>query len=326
MTSIPQALQPLIQFDWSPYTVRVFNLGCFALDGGAMYGVVPKTIWQKLSPPDDKNRIRLATNCVLIEYNPPDGQSAAVLIETGIGNKFNEKFTAIYAIEDDAPVTEKVIKKNTAEKNTEEREPRPLVLDLALASAGLTADDISYVVFTHLHFDHAGGATRKLPDGSIAPMFANARYTVQEGEWHYANCPHERCKASYLKENLAPVLAGNQQLNLLTAHETELLPGLTCKRTGGHTPYHQVVTLETEKNSLMFWGDLLPTRHHVRIPFVMGYDEYPVETMAKKKALLQETANPAWVHVFVHDTEIPVARLLPDVNGKPDEYSVTAAF
>ena len=288
-------MKPLAQLDFAQAKVTVFNLGSFALDGGAMFGVVPRTMWEKLVTPDEQHRIPLALNCLLIETG-----KQKIFVDCGVGTKFDEKYQRIYGI--------------TQEIGPAGESP----VELALASVNLTPADITHAVFTHLHFDHAGGATVTKPDGTVRPTFANARYVIHRGEWEYGICPHERCKASYLKENLRPLEAAGQ-LDLLEGAVNTIAPGIQLHVTGGHTPFHQLLTLEQPDGGLIYWGDLLPTRHHVRIPFVMGYDEYPVETMAQKRAWLEKSVAAGWVQVFEHDPELPVCRL--EATEKPDVYT-----
>jgi glyoxylase-like metal-dependent hydrolase (beta-lactamase superfamily II) len=304
-------IKPFIVLDWEMYRVSLLNLGHFALDGGAMFGVVPKAIWHKLMPADDENRIKLATYCLLIEYSGDASKGEKprkVMVDTGVGVKFSGKYERLYHIEAMA----------AADKLAGDTP-----IDLAFRGMGLTVDDITDVVFTHLHFDHAGGGTRWDADGNAQPVFPNAFYHIHQGEWNYANCPHERCKASYLKENLEPILNAANRLVLLKEESTQIIPGLHATVSGGHTPFHLVISLETPHGNLMYWGDLIPTQHHVRIPFVMGYDEYPIETMDKKRELLKQTAQPHYLHVFQHDPDVPVAVLKPGLeSGKPDTYCI----
>lgn len=302
----PTLLKPPQTFTLGPYRLTLLDTGRFALDGGAMFGVVPKAIWNKLLPADDLNRVPLALNCLLLEY-----QNEKVLFETGIGNKFSNKYEKIYAIEKYETQYDAMTGK--------------LPIEWALSQAGISPDAITKVLFSHLHFDHAGGGTKKQPDGSILPTFKNARYFVHKGEWEQAECPHERCKASYLKENYAP-LRESGQLTLLDSNETEILPGLFLRKSGGHTPHHQVLILnlpqeKTFPKGFIFWADLLPTRHHVKIPFVMGYDEYPMDVMDQKRTLLKEAADNDWLHLFEHEIDHPVCRLTP--TEKADDYTVS---
>ncbi len=287
------------QINLGSYCITLLETGRFALDGGAMYGVVPRALWEKLTPPDAEHRVSLALNCLLIE----NGQEK-ILFETGIGNKFSEKYRNLYGIE---PLPDNSDK---------------LGIEYALNQAGISPDEITRVYFSHLHFDHAGGATYRNRDNEIIPTFQNAQYFVHEGEWVSAECPHERCKASYLKENFTPLKEAGR-LTLLRDDSTEILPGLTLHVTGGHTPYHQVLILDvSEKNhspgGFIFWADLIPTRHHIKIPYVMGFDEYPIQTMEAKKALLKEAAAKKWLCIFEHEIEHPICFIQP--SDKADSY------
>lgn len=288
-------MKPLLQFSIGSYRITAFNMGYLALDGGAMFGVVPRTLWSKLTEPDAQNRINLATNCLLIETG-----DEKIMLDSGCGTKFSEKFKDIYGIQDTAGA-----------------DPFDTPVDQALASVGLKSGDITKIIFTHLHFDHAGGATRPMPDGSVTPTFENAQYVIHQGEWEYGICPHERCKASYLKENLEPVLHSGK-LQLLTGERNEIAPGLWQEVTGGHTPNHQALILDLPEGGFIFWGDLIPTRHHLKIPYVMGYDEYPVQTMAAKRALLKRAYEKNWISLFEHDPEMPACLL--EATGKQDDY------
>jgi glyoxylase-like metal-dependent hydrolase (beta-lactamase superfamily II) len=287
---------PLLQLEIGPYRITVFNMGYLALDGGAMFGVVPRTLWSRLTEPDAQNRINLATNCLLIETG-----AEKIMLDAGCGTKFSEKYREIYGI-----------------RQEEGEDPYDTPVDRALASVGLKSGDITQIIFTHLHFDHAGGATRPLADGTVAPTFENAQYVIHQGEWEYGICPHERCKASYLKENLEPVLQSGQ-LKLLTGERNEIAPGLWQEITGGHTPNHQALILDLPEGGFIFWGDLIPTRHHLKIPYVMGYDEYPLQTMEAKRRLLKRAYEKNWISLFEHDPDMPACRL--QATGKPDDYT-----
>jgi len=228
--------------------------GVFRLDGGAMYGTVPKTLWCKHEQVDEKNRIPLALGCLLIKT--PRGRN--VLVDTGLSSKYdaNGKFTSIYAVE------------------------RKKTLRDELREQGLAPEDVHFVVNTHLHFDHAGGDTEVF-DGKLKPQFPNARYLIQKDEWEDANHAHERNRASYLEENFAP-LQDAGVLELVDG-DFELEPGLKVSKSGGHSRGHQVVMLESEGEKAIYLGDLVPTRAHVPLPFIMGYDLYPVDTLERKR-------------------------------------------
>jgi glyoxylase-like metal-dependent hydrolase (beta-lactamase superfamily II) len=249
--------------------VNILSDGTFALDGGAMFGVVPRSLWEKTDPPDEKNRITLALNIALIET---EGQR--LLVDTGMGDKWGEKERALYKID------------------------RRRTLLQSLVERGLQPEDIDVVVNTHLHFDHAGGNTRVV-DGRVVPTFPNARYVVQMGEWEDATRPHERNRASYLEENFLPI-ASAQQLQPVQGSQ-EVAPGVRVVPVGGHTPYHQIVTVSGGGKTLVIPTDLLPTASHIPLAYVMGYDLFPVGTLEAKRRLLKEAAANDHTIVFYHD-------------------------
>ncbi|MGH7774279.1 MAG: MBL fold metallo-hydrolase [Candidatus Binatia bacterium] len=252
--------------------------GHFRLDGGAMFGVVPRVLWEKTNPPDERNRILLALGALLIKAH---GKYA--LIDTGIGNKGDEKFCDIYGVD---------------------RRPS---LEESLAEIGLTPKEIQIVVNTHFHFDHAGGDTTRLEDGRIVPTFSKAEYYVQRDEWRFAMTPNERTRASYLVENYE-VLSKLDRLNLLDG-DAEILPGIRVIRTPGHTEHHQSVIVESEGNTACFLGDLIPTSSHLPLPYIMGYDLFPLTTLETKRRLLEQAYEEAWLLVFQHDPIVRMGRL-----------------
>jgi glyoxylase-like metal-dependent hydrolase (beta-lactamase superfamily II) len=267
------------------YRVEIVPDTEFRLDGGAMFGVVPRNLWSKVCPPDDQNRIRMNMNCVFIEAGPE-----RILIETGIGEKFSEKQTLMYGI----------------------TRVRPLAESL-LAIAGVGPEAITIVVNTHLHFDHAGGNTATGVDGKVSPAFPNARYFVSRGEVEHGENPSERDRASYLIENWQPVKETGQ-LELKDA-DYEVVPGLRMETHAGHNRTMQCWRLERSGQTIFGFADLVPMRAHVSFPWIMGYDLYPVETLAAKKALLPKAAREEWLCLFYHDPEVPLCRLAED-NGK----------
>lgn len=246
--------------------------GTFRLDGGAMFGVVPKRLWERRTTPDGYNRIPLALRPLLIRTGDRN-----VLIDAGIGDKLGSKEREIYEID------------------------RTHDLDTSLASAGLTARDIDVVIASHLHFDHAGGFTTRI-DGAVVPRFPRARYFIRRGEWDDAMHPNERNRASYLQENLAP-LAGAGVIEFVE-EDGELLPGISVCRTGGHTMHHQIVRIASGGRVAVFAADLIPTAAHMDPVWVMGYDLYPLDTLAYKKAFLREAVEGEYVIFFEHDPEI----------------------
>ena len=247
--------------------------GYFALDGGAMFGVVPKTLWSRVAVPDERNRIRMAMRPWLVT----DG-SRQVLIDAGCGDKHDAKFADIYGFD------------------------RARNLDHSLADAGLTAGDIDVVVASHLHFDHAGGFTRRESDGRVVPRFPRARVSIRRGEWDDAMHPNERTRASYFRDNYAPLVEAS--LVDFVESDGEVAPGVSVRRSGGHTMHHEIVRIESEGRVAIFAADLLPTAAHVPLPYIMGYDLYPMDTLAFKRAFLEEAVEREYLILFEHDPEI----------------------
>lgn len=246
--------------------------GFFGLDGGAMFGVVPKPIWERTNPPDERNRIRLALRPLLIVAG-----KERVLVDTGIGDKWDAKSTDIYRIE-----------------HTDD-------IESSLARAGFLPEDVTKVILTHLHFDHAGAATKLGPGGKPVPRFPNARHYVQQKEWNAALTPNRRSRASYAPADFLPI----QEAGLLELidGDFQLEPGIELTITGGHTPGHQVVLLHSDGNTAIFWGDLIPTSSHIATPYIMGYDLLPLETMAQKEKLVGQAIAGRWVSFFEHDPD-----------------------
>jgi glyoxylase-like metal-dependent hydrolase (beta-lactamase superfamily II) len=228
-------------------SVHLLDDGRFALDGGAMYGVVPRTLWEKHDPPDERNRVTLGLNIALVLT-----AGKKVLVDTGMGDKWSEKERAIYRIE------------------------RSRTLLDSLRALGYGPEDIDVVVNTHLHFDHSGGNTT-LKDGKVVPTFPKARYVVQMGEWEDATHPNERNRASYLEPNFVPI-AESRQLETVQG-QAEVAPGVHVVPVGGHTAYHQMVIVEGGRQALVIPTDLVPTTAHLPLPYIMGYDLFPVGTL-----------------------------------------------
>jgi glyoxylase-like metal-dependent hydrolase (beta-lactamase superfamily II) len=271
--------------------VHALQAGLQKLDGGAMFGVVPKSLWERKIPADERNRIPLGMRCLLIEH--PD---ALVLIDTGAGNKETEKFHAIYGIEN-APVGA----------------AGPTQLESALAAAGFSPSDVTLVINSHLHFDHAGGNTRLGEDGGAVASFPNARYVVRQGEWDWAHHTNERTAASYFGHNYDP-LESSGQLELVDG-DGEVLPGLSLRHTPGHTPHHQGVLLTSGAERLFYLADLAPTSAHVPLPWIMGYDVEPLVTLETKRRLWAEAASEGWEVVFEHDSVNSWGRIQRDGKG-----------
>ncbi|MGE3275602.1 MAG: methylmalonyl-CoA epimerase [Vicinamibacterales bacterium] len=258
--------------------------GFFGLDGGAMFGVVPRTLWERRLPPDDRNRIPLGMRPLLVR-----GAGQTILIDAGCGDKMDAKSADIYGLE------------------------RAYHLDHSLAEAGLGAEDIDLVIASHLHFDHVGGFTARAADGRIVPRFPKARYVAHRGEWEDATHPHERNRASYLQENFVPL----QEAGVLTLVDdgAEIAPGIRYRRSGGHTMHHQVLMIESGGRTAVFAADMFPTAVHVPDPWIMGYDLYPMDTLAFKKAFAREAIEREYLIYFEHDPSL-AAGILRERDGK----------
>jgi len=264
------------------YRVEIVSDCEFRLDGGAMFGVVPRNLWSRHFPPDDQNRIRMNMNCVFV-----DTGKERVLIETGIGDKWSDKHRAMYGID----------RRRTLEESLR-------------AIAGVSANEITIVVNTHLHFDHAGGNTRLDDKGKVVPAFPNARYFVSRAEYEHAEAPHERDRASYLPDNWRP-LKDSGQLELKES-EYEVVPGLRMQTQPGHNRSMQCWRLQQNRRTLFGFADLVPTRAHLPFAWVMGYDLYPIETVEAKKKLLPKAARENWTCLFYHDPDQPLGRLVEE--------------
>lgn len=264
------------------YRVEIIPDTEFRLDGGAMFGVVPRVLWANVCPPDEQNRITMNMNCVFV-----DTGKERVLIETGIGEKWTGKQAAMYGIS---------------------RE-RPLAASLR-DIAGVEPEDITIVVNTHLHFDHAGGNTNLSGDGVPVPAFPNARYFVSRAELEHAELPTERDRASYLPDNWVPLIDSGQ----LEAKEAEyeVVPGLRMETHAGHNRSMQCWRLESQGRTVFGFADLVPMRAHVPLPWIMGYDLFPTETLAAKKKLLPQAAREGWGCLFYHDPDEPLCKLVED--------------
>ncbi len=266
--------------------------GEFRLDGGAMFGVVPKVLWSQMKEPDADNRIRMATNCVLIRRG-----SDLLLIDSGIGDKHNAKFGEIYAME-----------------------PHAVRLPESIRRAGYELSDVTHVVLSHLHFDHCGWNTRKNPDGRVVPTFPNARYFLNRGEVEHARNPSERDRASYFPENWEPLFEAGQVE--LFDDEVEAMPGVRAVKAPGHNADMCIVLLDGGADASgrpergVFWADLVPTVAHVPLPWIMGYDLYPLTTLENKKKWLPRAAEEGWLSIFEHDAESPLARIASDRPGR----------
>jgi methylmalonyl-CoA epimerase len=271
------------------YTVGDLELisvcdGFFMLDGGAMFGVVPKPLWAPKAPPDERNRITLAMRPLVVRG------TRTMIIDAGVGDKENAKFSEIYGLE------------------------RARHLDHSLAEAGLSAEDIDIVLATHLHFDHAGGFTARDVHGRVRPRFPRAQYVVRRGEWEDATHPTERNRASYLADNFVP-LADAGVLQLVDDDQV-IMPGVSVRRTGGHTLHHQMVAIESGGRTAAFVADLIPTTAHLPNPWVMGYDLYPLDTLAAKNDFVRAADARRTLVFFEHDPSIPAGYIEEGQDGK----------
>ncbi len=244
-----------------------------------MFGVVPRPLWEKRIPPDERNRIPLGMRCLLIEHD-----AGLVLIDTGLGNKENDKFRDIYGIENAG-----------ANGGT--------WLEDGLSSLGFSVDDVRVVINTHLHFDHAGGNTRVNGAGEVSASFPKAKYFVQHGEHEWATHTNERTAASYFGRNWEPLLASGAMT--LVEGEFQLLPGISTLESPGHTPHHQSVMIDGGNGEVaVFLGDVCPTASHLPLPWIMGYDVEPLVTLESKRKLLTRAVAEGWLLVFEHDVSV----------------------
>jgi len=266
--------------------IHALEAGLQWLDGGAMFGVVPKPLWERRIPADDRNRIPLALRCMLVE-----APGALVLVDTGIGNKEDEKFRVIYGVQN---------------------EGTPTRLEDAIRQAGFEPSDIDIVLDTHLHFDHAGGNTLRDEDGRVRPAFPGARYVVQEAELVFAKSRNERIRASYLEANHAPVTEAG--LWDLVRGEVEITEGVHVLPTPGHTPHHQSVLVRSGAETACFLADVCPTSAHLPLPWIMGYDLEPLVTLESKRGLWTRAREEDWLLVFEHDPTTAWGRLDPDAD------------
>jgi glyoxylase-like metal-dependent hydrolase (beta-lactamase superfamily II) len=264
--------------DLGDFRIHALETGIQRLDGGAMFGVVPKPLWERRIPADERNRIPLALRCLLVET-----PGALVLVETGLGGKEGEKFRDIYGVENAA----------------EDPSAYPDRLVELVARCGFAAGDVSVVVNTHLHFDHAGGNTYRDAEGQVRLAFPRADHYVQRGEWEWAHHANERTSASYLPDNYDPVQAAGRQRFL--DGEGEVVPGISVLRTPGHCPHHQSVLVRSGGQTACFLADVVPTFAHLPLPWIMGYDVEPLVTLESKRTLLKRAADERWLLVSTHD-------------------------
>jgi glyoxylase-like metal-dependent hydrolase (beta-lactamase superfamily II) len=267
--------------------LAIVSDGTFRLDGGAMFGVVPKSLWEREKRPDERNRIRMGTNCLLVESG-----SELLLIDTGIGDKHDAKFLDLYGVEAGA-----------------RRLPE------AIRAAGYELGDVGHVLLTHLHFDHCGWNTRRDDAGRLVPTFPNARYWICRGEVEHGRAPNERDRASYFAENWEPLFAAGV---VETFEEgAEPIPGVRAEKAPGHNDDHCVVTLDGggEQRGI-FWADLVPMQPHAPLPWIMSYDLHPLRTLESKRKWLPRAAAGGWLGIFEHDADRPWGRIVEERPGR----------
>ncbi len=269
------------------FKVLPIETGTFKLDGGAMFGVVPKVLWQKTNPADENNRIDMAMRGLYVE-----GDDFKLVIDCGAGNKLEEKFVKIYVIK-----TEGLVK--------------------TLEKMGIAPESITHAVATHLHFDHAGSFTYRDEDGKLKLSLPNALHYIQRRQWEAANSPNEKDRASFFPENFLPIEEAGKLV--LVDGEKEILPGVRLIPTNGHTPGHQIVLIDGgDGNRLCYCGDLIPLASHVNLPYIMAYDHFPLDTLKEKKEILSRAADENWILFFEHDPEISACRVRRNDKGRFD--------
>lgn len=270
--------------EFGRYTLHALETGRFRLDGGAMFGIIPRPLWDRRIKPDARNRIELAMRCLLIE-----GDGRVILVDDGLGDKYDDRFADIYGV-DHGNAT----------------------LDRALEEAGFARESITDVILTHLHFDHCGGSTRR-EEGEVVPAFPQARFYVQQRHWDWAMHPNVREQGSFLAENLTP-LGMSDQLSLVDG-EFELFSGIHLHLAHGHTEAQQLVRVTDGARNLVFVADLLPTVHHLAPAWNMAYDVRPLVTIEEKGRFLARATASGWSLFFEHDPQVVVADLEATARG-----------
>lgn len=265
------------------YTLNIIESGYFGLDGGAMFGIIPKLLWQKTNPPDDANRIKLATRNLLLS----DGKRN-ILIDTGMGNKWDEKSKKIYAVDQSDSLKGSLDKLN------------------------LSPSDITDVILTHLHFDHSGGST-EIDNGKLVPAFPNAKYYVQKRNYEWASNPSDRDKGSYLKDSFQPLM-DEGVLNFING-ENKFDDEIELLNFNGHTFAQQLIKISDSSDTIFYCADLFPTASHIPLPYVMGYDLQPLVTVEEKRKILTKALDENWKLFFEHDPENAIATVLKDEKG-----------
>ncbi len=276
--------------EFGEFELFVVSDGTFRLDGGAMFGTIPKVLWQKTNPADDRNRILLGLNCLLIRT-----PTETILVDTGLGTVYDEKFAFLYGVD---------------------KSKTDLVKSLSAVRA--QAEDITKVILTHLHFDHCGGNCFKNSQGELTPTFPNAAYYINQGELACAKQPDPRSRPSYLPHTWEPLEARGQVV--LTSENETIAPGVAMISTPGHTAHHQSVILRSGDLTVCFLADLVPTPSHLKTHYVMGYDLFPRATMENKERILKQAREENWLLVFEHSPNVRAGYLTEALEIKPAEY------
>lgn len=275
------------------FRVHAIQAGDLMLDGGAMFGVVPKPLWERRISADARNRIPMGMRCLLIEHD-----MGLVLVDTGSGNKDTEKFKDMYGIVNVGSAPDGVAR---------------TWLEDGLHALGHRVEDVALVINTHLHFDHAGGNTWIDAAGVVRPTFPNARYVVQAGEHHYATHTNERTGASYFGVNWDSIIAAGR-FDMIDGNR-EIVPGISVRRTPGHVPHHQSVVIDGGGEVACFLADVCPTSYHLPLPWIMGYDVEPLVTLESKRELFAQMDAERWLAVFEHDATHPWGRVVNEGKG-----------
>jgi glyoxylase-like metal-dependent hydrolase (beta-lactamase superfamily II) len=269
------------------FELAILTDGTYLLDGGAMFGVVPKPLWEKRTPANERNQILLGTNTVVVRTG-----KHTVVIETGIGNKLSEKQRSIF-------------------------ENRQLLMQ-SFRAAGIKTEEVDIVINTHLHFDHCGWNTTRTEDGRIVPTFPNARYFVHRGEVEHGHLQLERDAVSYISDNYDPLIA-NGQMTLIEppSGQMEIVPGVSVEVFPGHTAQMMAVMLDSAGRRACYVSDLIPTAAHLDVTWVMGYDLYPLTCIEQRKRFLSRAIPEQWLVLFTHDHDHPMGFVEPGAKGKP---------
>ncbi|MDH4127537.1 MAG: MBL fold metallo-hydrolase [Spirochaetota bacterium] len=274
------------------YDIYTIEAGRFRLDGGAMFGIIPKPLWNKKIDSDDNNKINLTLRCLLLKSDNKN-----ILIDTGIGNKFDNKEKSIFQV--------------CHSKSS---------LESSLNELGLSKYDITHVILSHLHFDHAGGATERDDMGNLNPSFPNAVYYIQRKNLEWALNPSDKDRKSYLKEDIQPIIEQNK-LKILSG-DVDLFPNIKLLVINGHTVGQQMVKISDKNTTLLYCADLIPTTSHLSPHWIMAYDLYPLKSIEEKKNILLKAYNKNWILFFDHDPNIEACT----IKHNEDNFSVNEVF